>query len=455
MKVISAKFTREIRQILRLCLPIFAANLATTVMSFIDTTMAGTVSPTDLAAVAVATSIWLPVLLLVQGLIMALSPITAHYYGAQAQHKIANAVWQTGYLGLAMVAILLLCSPVVPIIIESMVDDPHLAELTLGYLKGIVWSAPAFVIFQVLRNMSEGMDFTRPIMLIGLLGLILNVPANYVFIYGKFGLPALGGAGCGWATAIVNWCMMLGMMLYVRRHPHYKKVSLVEVIPALHWHQIRSLLRLGIPISLSLFFEVSLFAVVALLVAPLGAAHVAGHQVAINFSSMIFMIPLSIGMAVTIRVGINLGAKRSEDALYSVKSGIAFGLLIALVTAVATVALRNLIADVYTDDNHVIDLAASLLLLAAIYQLPDTVQAIGAGALRGYKDSKAIFIITLAAYWGIGLPIGYILGMTDIMVPAMGAKGFWIGFIAGLSSAAILFGLRLNQYRVKSHWQKR
>ncbi|GAA5217597.1 MATE family efflux transporter [Corallincola platygyrae] len=416
-------------------------------MTFVDTTMAGTVSPTDLAAVAVATSIWLPVILLIQGLIMALSPITAHFYGANDKASIPNACWQAGYIGAASVVLLVALSPLAKVIIDGMVDDPKLAALTLGYLEGIIWSAPAFVVFQVLRNMSEGMDYTRPIMVIGLIGLMLNVPANYVFIYGKFGVPALGGAGCGWATSLVTWCMMIAMMIYVKHHKHYQQISLWQNIPGIHWRQVKSLLRLGVPISLSLFFEVSLFAAVALLISPLGAGHVAGHQVAINFSSMVFMVPLSIGMAITIRVGLNLGAKNEHAALYSVKCGIGFGLFIAIFTAVLTVLLRTQIANIYTDDSYVIELAASLLLLAALYQFPDTVQAIGAGALRGMKDSKAIFVITLFSYWGVGLPIGYLLGLTDIFTPAMGAKGFWIGFISGLSTAAVLFGIRLLQHR--------
>jgi len=202
--------------------------------------------------------------------------------------------------------------------------------------------------------------------------------------------------------------------------------------------------KLGFPIALALFCEVTLFTLVALLLSPLGSQIVASHQVALNFSSLIFMLPLSLGFAVTIRVGHSIGEKEPDRARIATLTGLGIGLMLALLTALFTVLAREWIAEQYSQDAMVIALASHLMLFAAIYQLSDTVQVVSSGALRGYKDTRMIFFITMLAYWGLGLPTGVILGLTDWICPKMGPAGFWIGFIVGLTSAALLFGVRLR-----------
>lgn len=443
--VSSEKFWDEVRRLVRLSLPIFVAQIAQTLMVFIDTVMAGAVSATDLAAVAIAASIWFPVVIAMQGVLMALTPIVAHYFGAGQLEKIPQAVWQAIWVGLALSVVTVGVLQLSPLVIAKMVSEPELARLTQGYLDGIVWGAPAFALYMVLRSFSEGMNYTRASMVIAFIGLALNIPSNYLLIYGKLGLPALGGAGCGWATAVVIWGMFLSLLVYTQRHAYFSKTRFITTPYAPSFGKIKGLLKLGIPISAALFFEVTLFAVVALLLAPLGAITVAAHQVAINFSSLVFMVPLSLGMGITIRVGTLKGAGEVTQAFYTVKVGTLFGLMLAIVTALVTVTFRYQIADIYTDDQMVIDVAATLLLLACVYQLPDTVQVIGSCALRGFKDGKPIFIITLVSYWVVGLPVGYTLAMHNPFGQPLGATGFWIGFISGLSLASVLFSWRLRQ----------
>ncbi|MDF5462904.1 MATE family efflux transporter, partial [Vibrio parahaemolyticus] len=198
------------------------------------------------------------------------------------------------------------------------------------------------------------------------------------------------------------------------------------------------------PVAAALFFEVTLFAVVALLVSPLGPIIVAAHQVAINFSSLVFMLPMSIGAAVSIRVGHRLGEENVDGARVASRVGIMVGLALSVLTAILTVLSREWIAELYTSNPEVITLAMHLLVFAAVYQCTDAVQVIAAGALRGYKDMRAIFNRTFIAYWILGLPIGYVLGRTDWIVEPMGAQGFWLGFIIGLSSAAFMLGVRMR-----------
>jgi MATE family, multidrug efflux pump len=279
---------------------------------------------------------------------------------------------------------------------------------------------------------------------ISIIGLLINIPANYIFIYGEFGMPALGGAGCGVATAIVYWVMFVSMAVYTFTAKKLQKTSLYQHFYWPHWPEIKNILNLGIPIALSLLFEVSLFAAVAILLTPFGAEVVASHQIAINFSGLVFMVPLSLAMAVTIKVGFAVGNKEYQQAKELCLNSIIVGLCLAVFTAIFTLVFRYQIAQIYTSDPDVINLAASLMFLAVLYQFSDTVQVISAGALRGYKDTKAILYITFVSYWLVGLTIGIVLGMTDWIIPKTGPYGFWIGFISGLTTAALLLGWRLK-----------
>ncbi|MBZ6072074.1 MATE family efflux transporter [Aeromonas schubertii] len=434
----------EARNLVRLATPILIAQVAQTTMSFVDTVMAGQVSAVDLAAVSVAASFWLPIILLVQGVIMALTPIVSQLNGARKRGEIGPAVHQGFWLALMVIPLGMLALYLSPLALQVMKVEPALAAKTTGYLHAILWGLPAFALFQVLRNFSEGLSHTIPTMVIGFVGLAVNVPVNWIFIYGKFGIPALGGVGCGVATAIVLWAMLFAMMGYIYFSKLFKEFDLFGSLARPNGSRIWRLFRLGFPIAMAIFCEVTLFTVVALLLAPLGAEIVASHQVALNFSSLVFMLPLSIGVAVTIRVGHNIGEGDGAQARRSARTGLLLGLSAAACTALFTVLLRHQIAGIYTDDSQVITLAAALLLLAAVYQLSDSVQVIAAAALRGYKDTKAIFYLTLIAYWGLGLPTGVVLGMTDLLLPRLGPQGFWVGFIVGLTAAALMLGLRLK-----------
>ncbi|MGO1296353.1 MAG: MATE family efflux transporter, partial [Vibrio sp.] len=330
------------------------------------------------------------------------------------------------------------------VVVDLMGIEKTMQDKTIGYLYAVVFAVPAFLLFQAFRSYTDGMALTKPAMVIGFIGLLCNVPLNWIFVYGKFGVPAFGGVGCGIATAIVYWIMLALIVFYVITS---KKLAHIEVFHEFHkpqWKTQLNLFKLGFPVAASIFFEVTLFAVVSLLVAPLGPMVVASHQVAINFSSLIFMLPMSIGGAVSIRVGGKLGEENLRGATIASNVGLIVAVGTAVITATLTVILRHNIAELYTDNEQVITLAMQLLLFAAIYQCADAVQVVAAGALRGYKDMNAIFIRTFFAYWILGLPIGYILGRTNLIVTAMGAKGFWFGFIIALVAAAVLLGKRLH-----------
>jgi MATE family multidrug resistance protein len=376
---------------------------------------------------------------------MALAAIVSQLAGAKKYVDISNETYQTGWialtLGLALIGVYYLLAPS---LYNSVTIEADLKDLLFDYLGYIVWGAPGYCLYLVLRNYSEGLSYTKPTMVISIIGLIVNIPANYIFIYGGFGIPALGGAGCGIATAIVYWAMFISMAVYCYKSDYLKKANLFSKFYWPNLSKIKNILMLGVPIALSLLFEVSLFAVVAILLVPFGAEIVASHQIALNFTSLIFMVPLSIAMAITIKVGFAIGDNNFQQAKDYCFHAIIFGLILAILTALITLVFRFQIASIYTSDVGVIELAASLMFLAALYQFSDTVQVISAGALRGYKDTQAILILTFISYWLVGLPVGLILGMTDWIVPRTGPFGFWIGFISGLTIAAVLLAWRLK-----------
>ncbi len=438
-----ARIRTELRGLLHLALPIIIAQLATTSMGFVDAVMAGRVSPRDLAAVALGNSIWIPVFLLMTGTLLATTAKVAQRFGAGQPEQIAplvrQALWLALMVGLIASALLLSAEP----LLEWMKVEPSLISPSLGYLQGIAFGFPGVAFYYVLRCYSDGLGRTRPSMAIGLAGLLLNIPLNYVLIYGHFGLPAMGGVGCGWASGIVMWFMALAMAAWTRWAPAYAGSRVLVRWEQPQWATIGRLVSVGLPIGIAVFAESSIFAVIALLIGSLGATIVAGHQIALNISSLLFMIPYSLGMAVTVRVGQAIGAGQSRQARFVALVGLGAALCCACFSASLILLLRESIAAIYTPDRAVIQIAAMLIVYAALYQFSDAIQVIAAGALRGYQDTRATMILTLFAYWGIGLPVGYVLGLTDLLGPASGPSGLWQGLIAGLTCAALMLSLRL------------
>ncbi|WP_299494637.1 MATE family efflux transporter [uncultured Shewanella sp.] len=434
----------QAKRLIQLALPVLIAQVTQTMMGFIDTVMAGSVSALDMAAVAIGMSLWLPAVLFVQGLLLAFTPIFAHLHGAHKEEKIQPLAFQAIYIALIGSVGVILFLRLSELVFNQMHLEPELIKVSVQYINGLIWGVPAFILYQVFRGCSEGISHTLPTMVIGFVGLAVNIPANYIFIYGHLGMPAMGGAGCGIATALVFWAMLITMLIYMQLDKTFKNI---RVFNALHRPNLQTIVQMskhGFPIAMALFFEVSLFAVIALLLAPLGANIVAGHQIALNFSSIVFMLPLSIGIATSIRVGYYLGQNKAHISALVTKIALIISFSLAIVTAFITIAFRQNIALLYNKNPEVVSLAGSLMLLAALYQLSDSIQVVAAGALRGYKDTKSALYITLVSYWFIGMLLGFVLARTDVIVPAMGAHGFWIGLIAGLTAAAGLFGFRLR-----------
>ena len=433
---------QEAHNLFLLAVPVFLGQIAQIAMSFVDTVVAGRASPVDMAAVAVATSFWIPGTMFGQGLIMAITPLVAQSLGAgnraQSRHLLRQGLWLAAGISLLLMAVFLTISKTIPIWGTM---DALLARKTSEYLFAVLWGAPALMLFVVQRCFLEGHGRTRPAMVAGFVGLALNVPLNIIFVFGKFGLPAMGAAGCGVATAILFWVMAASMIFFVR-HTDKAAPALEKPSPAV----LRRVIRIGLPSAFAMLNETAAFALIALIVSPLGVTTVAGHQIAINVSAFVWMCPFSIGAASTIRVGTLLGAGNISDAKRTRLTALTITLAMACVLAVLIYLVRYPVAALYTDDAAVIQMASLLLICEVFYQFPDGIQTNTLCALRGWNDTRAIFCISFIAYWVVSLPLGWILCMTDMLTPEpLGVLGFWMALIVGLSVAALLYLLRIHK----------
>lgn len=439
---------QEWHTLVRLGLPILVTQLAQMANGVIDTMMAGHYGARDLAGVAIGNSFWMPTYLFFVGVLAALQPTIAGHHGAQALHRIMPTTWQGLYIaagcGLLMAWLLLHVAPV----LSWLQLDAATATITQDYLDGFVWGVPGMLLLAALRGLTDGLGHTRLLMGVALLSNVINLPLNYIFIYGKLGVPAMGGAGCGWATAIANNLAALALLAYMHVSPAWRSWSLWRGLAAPHVPTLLTLLRLGIPIGLTFFFEVSMFTIIALFLAPLGPIVVAAHQLVLNAVSLVFMVPLSLGMALTLRISFLLGAGEPARAQRLAHNTLWLALGIAAFNVPLLVFGKSAIAALYTGDAAVQAIAVQLFQLAAIFQVADVLQVTAISALRGYRDTRLPMLVILLSFWGIGMPLGYILTFTDYLVPALGAAGFWIALIVSLATVCVLLLTRLFRYRL-------
>jgi MATE family multidrug resistance protein len=424
---------------LKLAGPLMAAQLAQVSIGFVDSVMAGRLSSRDLAAVSIGSNIFFSIVMICIGLTLSVSPSVSQLFGAGKYPQIGHCLRQGLWLsqGAAWTCFLVVRA-LAPPLMEWLNIEPELVPVTTGYLNAITWGIPGFCAYQALRSFSEGVSVTKPIMFASLLALGGNMIGNYIFMYGKLGMPRLGAIGCGVASAITMWMMALFMVAYIIWTPHYRRYEAFTHFDWPHWNDIETLVKLGTPIGVSFFMEASLFGAVALLMGSLGTIATAGHQIAINFAALTWTIPLGISLAITVRVGQATGRGDPHAARFAGFVGIALAGLFMTCSALLILAVPELIAEIYTQDPALKNMAVALLFMAAIFQVFDGLQVAGAGALRGLKDTKIPMVMTSFAYWGIGLPLGYVLGISR----GGGPSAMWIGFICGLGVAAILLNTR-------------
>ncbi|MCP3032410.1 MATE family efflux transporter [Halobacillus sp. A1] len=437
-KTLSEKF----KLFMVILLPILITQIGMYAMNFFDTIMSGQAGAEDLAGVAIGSNIWLPVFTGLNGIMMAISPIIAQLNGAKKEKEIPESVKQGVYLAIVLALLIgfigfFLLDPILSLFsIEENVR--YIAKyylITLGL--GIV---PLFV-FNILRSFIDALGQTKISMGIILLTLPINIVFNYVLIFGKAGLPALGGIGAGLASALTYWvaCGIVVAVIHktypLRRYGIFSK----WVKPSLKsWAEQ---LRIGIPIGFAIFFETSIFAAVTFFMTVYDTYTIAAHQAAINFASLVYMMPLSIAFTLTIAVGFEVGAKRYEEAKTYSYMGIILAVAMSVAAGLILYIFDDSVARLYSSNEEVIALTKSFIFYAIFFQLSDGFGAPLQGILRGYKDVNITLVMAFVSYWVIGLPSGYLLAnYTDL-----GPFGYWMSLIIGLTAGAITLLFRMLQ----------
>ncbi|MFI8687457.1 MATE family efflux transporter [Rossellomorea sp. NPDC077527] len=433
-------FKDKIKQLSIILFPILVTQLGMFAMNFFDTIMSGKYSPADLAGVAIGSSLWVPIFTGLSGILLAVTPIVAQLIGGGNKKNVPDTVLQGVYAAIALSIIVMVAGGIV---LKPILNEMNLEEgvriVARDYLIALSFGMIPLFIYNVLRSFIDALGMTRVTMFITLLYLPINVVFNYLLIFGEMGFPALGGVGAGVASAITYWIIALIAFWVIHTKRPFSQYFIFRTIHKPDLSKWKELFVIGVPIGLSIFFEVSIFSAVTLLMSHYDTVVIAAHQAAINFASFLYMIPLSISMALTIVVGFEVGGKRLGDAKTYSWMGVGFALLLAVFYGVILLVFRSDIANLYSDDAYVLKLTAHFLLYAVFFQLSDAIQAPVQGALRGYKDVNITFVMALISYWVIGLPLGYILAnYTDF-----GPYGYWLGLTSGLTAGAITLSGRL------------
>ncbi len=435
-----------------LALPILVTQFCQAALGVVDAIMAGQVSALDLAAVAIGSGIWLPLFLLATGILIATTPLIGEALGQGKQDQIPHitqqSLWAAAVIGIVGFIIVNL----MPNALGIMGVPENIQPIATQYLHGVSFGFPAMAVYAVLRSYCEALGRPEPVTVISIVGLLADIPLNYIFIHGLYGMPEMGGAGCGVATAIVLWITVLllaGYTAFTKRQ-QFASTRFFYAFTRPNRLQINKLLKLGIPIGISIFFEASLFSLGAIIISPLGEIATASHQVALSVTGQLFMIPISVAMALTIMVSNRFGEKNLLALRHVQTTGLIWTILIAIACMLGIWLFRPQLAAAFTDNLEVRAQAIHLLIFALAYQLFDGWQVNIAGILRGMQDTTIPMWVTLFCYWIVALPLGiYLVRYTDT-----GAQGFWMALITGLFLSSILLTLRLRyqQRRLQAQW---
>lgn len=445
----------DLRRIAGLAWPVLIGQLAIIAFGVIDTAMVGRYSALDLAALGLGSSIYISVYIGLTGILTALQPVAAQLYGARRDLEIGEEVRQALWLGLALVvigfAILYFPGPLLDLAHPS----AALHERTASYLRLLSFGLPASLAFRVYSSLANAVGQPRLVMILQVGALALKVPLNQWLIFGGLGVPALGGPGCALASTALNWALAAFAVLALTRVDVFAPFEIFKRFCWPQWKRQAELLKLGIPMGLSYLIEVTSYTFMALFIARFGTTTLAGHQIAGNLGAVLYMTPLSIGIATSTLVAQALGAQRAAQARRLARHGIATAVVIACGYSAIVFALRPLIIGGYTPDPAVSLAAMPLVAIVALYHVFDALQVTTAFALRAYKVVVVPTVIYAVALWGVGLGGGYLLGFDVIgATPSWmtGARGFWIANTASLVIAGA--GLAVYLARISARRER-
>ena len=419
-------------------MPVAIGQVGHVMFGVVDSLMVGSIGKNPLAAASLVNGIVILILILGLGMSLAATPLIGIAKGKKNNDECGIILRQSLIVNVVfsiLLSILLFFSSYFLDILDQAEEVTILAD---SYMRIISASLIPFMIFQSYRQFVEGLSFTKPAMYITLIANVVNVLGNWIFIHGNLGMPALGLDGAGYSTFITRSFMAVVMMYFVLISPRFKEYDPSLKFRSINWEMIGKIIKLGFPIGIAFFFEVGAFSASAIIIGWLGSAQLAAHQIAISIASISFMFIVGIATASTIRVSTNMG---EEDFIEMKRAGFSAFILASIFMAFAAslfILLKDFLPTLFITDNEVIPIAASLIVIGALFQISDGIQAVGLGVLRGLTDVKFPMLITFIAYWVIGLPSGYYFGFNM----EMGAVGVWIGLLIGLTVAAVVLPLR-------------
>ena len=425
--------------------PLLIAETAQIGTGVVDTLMAGNYGDVDLAAIAIGFNIWLPLYLIILGTLFACSAIVAQDFGAGRIARIRSFLPQGLWVSVALSALMTPLCLNSGLIVSLLGLPPETAAKTISYMSRVGLGFPALGIFMALRYHTQGLGITAPFAMASVVGFIANVPLNYMLIFGRWGAPELGAEGCGLATAASMWISTLIILLYVMRSRALRAYLPERWLQRPDWVRIREILVVGFPVGLTFFLETGVFSVITLFIATLGDAAVAAHQIAINVWDVFYIPMISVGSAMATRMGHAIGADNSDGVRMALRVGAALSTLIGLVAMLLLLIFPDAIIGAYTQSDDIHDLASRLLRLAALFIMIDVVQIIGSFVLRAYKETRFPFVVVTFSYWGIALPMGYLLAIQYGDSTAAGTVDFWYATILGIAAATILITWRVRR----------
>ena len=422
---------------LRLALPLVLTELGWVFMGLVDTMMVGRLpySAEAIGAVSLGTTLFYTIGIFGSSIMLGLDTLVSQAYGAGKLEECHRAFFNALYLALVLAPGLMILIFAGLRFLNHVGIDPQVLTHTIPFIKALTWGTLPLVLYFVLRRYLQSMAMVKPVVFAGVSANAVNLLGNWALVYGHLGFPALGVTGSGWSTFVSRVYMVTVLAIAAVYYDRKRASGMWRTSRRLEMSRIRELLRLGLPAATQLLLEISAFSAITVLIARLGALPLAGHQIALNVASLTFMVPLGIGSAAAVRVGHSIGAQDLYGAARAGWMALLFGVVFMSCSALALFLFPQAIARVYSPQPQVIRMGATLLMVAAVFQLFDGLQAVATGALRGAGNTRAPMLAHFLGYWVIGLPLGGVLGFKF----GLGAAGFW----TGLCVALILIGSAL------------
>jgi MATE family multidrug resistance protein len=433
-------YSQHIKETFKLALPISLGQLGHIMMGVVDSLMVGKVGTASLAAASLVNGLFFLILVLGFGMTFALSPLIAISKG-EKNFVQCGVILNHGLFVNSLFAVILMVLVYLTGFMIPLLNQPaDVTKLATSYMQILSTSIIPFIIFACYRQFLEGLSIPNPPMVIALVANFINAFLNWTFIYGNLGFSAMGLNGAGYATSITRWMMMTALFIYV-----VKSNKLIEYYPALSFKNlsnklISKIIRIGLPSGLQYFLEVAAFSFATVMVGWLGKVPLAANQIALNLASISYMVILGISFAGAVRVGEEYGARNIQGIRRAGFSAIGLAVIIMFTSGLIFILFRNYIPLFYINEIEVVETAARLLIVAAMFQISDGLQATGIGVLRGLTDVRIPLLVSFASYWLLGIPTGYLLGI----VMNYGAVGVWIGSFVGLTGLGFFLLFRFN-----------